>query len=321
VDHSANLQYQVRVSPRTAINVQNAFSRSTNVFDGSYPFIAGGLAGNAQAPFQAVIAPFADQLRDVGNGSFSHQFTANAMVGAGGTVAIYNYPNPSQSAGLYNSNGGGGSAFYARRFAHEQYVGVSYDYQIAVGNLTTISSQINAQTQAVLPFYTVYFNRTFSMSVTAGVQNINVAQTAQATFSSWIPAAVVSLGWQGNRGNIAGSYLHTATTGGGLLGAYISNNVNGLGGWKITKTWTAEIAAAYARIDAANQLVGLQNESGDSLSASATVRHTMGNHFNFEVGYDRLHENYTGISAVTTSPDSNRYYGAFTYEYRKPLGR
>lgn len=321
VDHSANLQYQVRVSPRTAIVVQDAFSRSSNVFDGSYPFISGGLAGNAQAPFQAVIAPFAEQLRDVGNGAFTHQFSATAMVGAGGSIAIYNYPNPALSQGLFNSNGGGGSAFWARRFARDQYFGISYDYQIAVGDLTTNSSQINAQTQAILPFYTIYFNRTFSLSLTAGVQNISVAQTKQPTFSSWIPSAVVSLGWQGNRGNIEASFLHTATTGGGLLGAYVSNNVNALGGWKITKTWTAEIAAAYDRIDGANQVIGLPLESGDSLTASATLKHTIGTSFNFEVGYDRLQENYIGIGAVSTSPNSDRYYGALTYEFRKPIGR
>ncbi len=50
------------------------------------------------------------------------------MIGAGGTFTESNYPNPAEASGLYNSNSGGGSAFYSQRLSSTQYIGVTYQY-------------------------------------------------------------------------------------------------------------------------------------------------------------------------------------------------
>lgn len=319
VDHDAEIVFQDRLSPNVSISLQDFFLRTSNVFNESYPFAAGGLTGTTQTPVPAVIAPFAEQMRNIANGAFTYQFGANAMVGGGGSVINYDFPNPTLTTGLYNSNGGGGSGFYTRRFARSQYFGVTYDYFRTISSPS--SAQVTTQTQSVLPFYTLYLNRTFSVSVSAGGENVNITQPQLPTYNSWLPAIVASMGVQGNRGNLAASYLHIITDGGGLLGAYNSTSANASGGWKFTNSWTGSVALSYGTISPVTLVAGSPYQGGNTLTAGISLVHTFSDHLLMEVGYNRLHENFAGITAIKVDPDSNREYVTVTYQFKKPLGR
>jgi hypothetical protein len=319
VDQSASLIYQKHLSPYKAISVQDSFFKTSNVFDVSYPFSEGGLGGSAQAPTSPVIAPFADQLRNDASASFDAQIGRNAMIGGGGMYSNFQFSDLADAIGLENSHGGGASGFYDRRISRMQYAGISYDYNRILAGPN--GSQVDTQLQSVLPFYTFYLRRTISFSLSAGAQHVNVAETSQAVSTSWLPAGVVSMGWQGNRGTISTSYLHTTATGGGLVGAYKSNSANGNGTWKMSPKWSAEFAISYSTISPVAPLAGLTYQGGNAFAALGSIAYRIGERFSVEGGYERLRENFSGIAVVSRNPDSDRTYVTLAYHIAKSLGR
>jgi hypothetical protein len=40
-----------------------------------------------------------------------------------------------------------------------------------------------------------------------------------------------------------------------------------------------------------------------------------------EVGYQRLHQSYGGIAAITSDPDADREFASISYQFTRPLGR
>jgi hypothetical protein len=245
IDQSAALALQLRLTPEVAVSLQDSFSRTSNVYNEASLFST-PVTGSTQTPTPAVIAPFVEQMANTTDGVLSYQFARNAMIGGGGSYTIFDLPNAAEAPDLYNSNTAGGEVFYSRRFSRMQYLGLAYQYARTV--VSPVSAQSETQTHALLPFYTLYFNRAFSMSISAGIQHVDVTESQLPTVNSWAPSAAASIGWQGNRGNIAVSYSRTITSGGGLIGAFNSNSVRGSGSWELTRTWTGELSGSYQSI-------------------------------------------------------------------------
>jgi hypothetical protein len=318
-DQSASIVYQNRPSPYTTVIVQDFFSRTADVFNVSFPFSDGGIAGVPQAPAPAAIAPFVEQLKNTASANIADQFGRNAMAGVGGTYSIFSFPNPAQAEGLANSHGGDASAFYDRRFSHMRYAGVSYDYnRILAGPDNAL---IDTRVHSVFPFYSWYVSRTFSFSLSGGMQRVSVAQLQLPTQNSWSPAGVVSMGWQSSRVTISASYLHTITAGGGLVGAYSANSVSGAGAWVFARTWAAHANASYSTISVAVPLAGLPYQAGDTIGASGSIAHDLSERFTVEGGYERLHENFGGITVISHNPDSDRIFLTASYRFERLLGR
>lgn len=318
-DQSASMFYQNHPNPYTAIIVQNYFSRTSDVFNVAFPFADGGLTGAPQTPAPAAIAPFAEQLRNSTSANMARQFAKNAMVGVGGTYSIFDLPNPSQAVGLVNSHGGDVSGFWDRRFSRTHYAGVSYDFNRIMAGPN--NAAIDTEVHSILPFYTWYRSRTFSISLSGGMQRISVAEPAQPVENTWAPVGVVSVGWQGNRGTISASYLHTVTAGGGIVGAYNYDGINGAGAWIFARRWGLHSGVSYATIAPAVPLIGFTYQGGNTIAASGSVAHDLSERFAVECGYERLHESYSGISVIFRNPDSDRIYMNATYRFERLLGR
>lgn len=318
IDQNATFRFEERLSPGAAFNVTDSFLRTSDVFNEAFPF-SSGIGGSTEPPVPAVLAPFAEQTANNAGAALSYQFGASSMVGAGGSYSLYNFDNPNQAQGLYNSTGESASGFYAGRFGRNQYVGLDYQYARTVSTASTV--QVNTQMETLLPFYSIYFNRNFSLSAAAGAQNTSVTEPSQPASGSWFPEAVFSLGWQRPHTNLAFSYLHVITAGSGLVGAYKSNSVNATGAWKINRDWNAGASMGYNTIDSALTVSGLNYQGGNSFFAGATLAHPLGEHFNSTFGYDRLHETYSGIAVIDASPNTDRVYVTLTYQFSKPVGR
>jgi hypothetical protein len=52
-----------------------------------------------------------------------------------------------------------------------------------------------------------------------------------------------------------------------------------------------------------------------------TVEHALSAHFNLQFEYDRLHQSYAGIPAITSNPDSDREMLSIQWQLSRPLGR
>ncbi|MGB6694829.1 MAG: hypothetical protein WBE56_11635, partial [Terracidiphilus sp.] len=295
VNQSAEGLFEGRLTRHLTLSLQDNFLRTSNIFDESYPFSAGALPGSTQAPIPAVIAPFAEQLRNAATADVAYQFSRNGMVGGGATFTNYSFPNPADSAGLYNSGEDGGSAFYNRRVTSRQYVGVTYEYNRVLGYPP--SGTVESQTQSVLPFYSVFFSKTFSVSAAAGPVRWSVSQPEQPTASSWTGATALNMSWQGDKGNLAASFLRTVTSGGGLIGAFTSVGANFAGAWKFSHAWSGEMALGYQQIEPVNPLQGTYG-GGKSVMAQASVVRTLGEHATLECGYQHFYEQFEGIAAI-----------------------
>jgi len=317
IDQNATVAFQYRFNPEVAFNVQDNFTRTSNVYNSTFLF-SNPISGATITPAPTVIAPFAEELVNIANGAVSYQFGRNAMVGVGGSSTTFDLPNPASAVGLFNSNGVGGEVFYNRRLSRNQYFGLTYQYSRVVAQPSNGVS--GTQTHSLLPFYTIYFNQTFSFSVSAGIQRVDSSETGFPDFNSWSPSITASVGWQRNRGNLAASFSHTVIAEEGLLGAYNSNNASGSGGWKLARTWSGGFSVGYSSINSATPAAISSIPSGNTLTAAGTLQHSIGERFSASFQYQHLHETYN-IPAINADPDSNRESLTITYQLRRPLGR
>ena len=86
------------------------------------------------------------------------------------------YPNPTQVSGIFDSTSQAGLAFYSRRIAKGNYIGVTYDYQRLVAYPAVGVN--GTQAHAALIFYTLSPKSSrFSVSFFGGPQRSDTVQT------------------------------------------------------------------------------------------------------------------------------------------------
>ncbi len=317
VSQNGTANYQFHLSPYAVINIQDSFRQNSNLFNQTNPFAAGVVSGGAPALTNALISPFANQLENSTSGGIAYQFGRNAMIGADGSYELLHYSSASEFTGLYNSDLTVGSTFYSRRLSRSQYAGAVYRFS----RIATHPVNTDTTTHAILGFYTVYLNRTFSVSVLAGPQHYDATQPPAPSSSSWTPTVEGSAGWQTKRTNLAISYSRIVTGGGGLLGAYHSNSVDGSARWQIGRTWSTAVESGYSIYKSAIPIYTSGNIGGHTVIGTASLRHMLSESLNAEVGYSHFHQSYSGIQAASLFPDSNRTYVSISYQFSKPLGR
>jgi hypothetical protein len=320
-DHNASIQFECRLSPHVTFSARDGFQKSSNVFNQPPDFSSGGVvSGGAQGPNFSVIAPVADRLSNAGSVGINYQFALNDMVGASGTFSNLHYPNPSQVQGLYDSSSQGGLAFYSRRVARGQYVGVTYAFERLLAYPTI--GQNETQTHAALLFYTFAPSSSkFSISLFGGPQYSDTGQPVPLPpVRSWTPAGGASLGWQGKLNSVALSYTHIISSGSGLVGAVQLDSVTLSARQRITRTLNATVSGGYAQNDViGSPLLGLN--SGHSIAGTASLQQMIRQHVSVQLGYTRLHQNYSNIQSISATPDTNRVSVSISYQFSRALGR
>jgi hypothetical protein len=319
VDQNATLAYRVRVSPHSAIYVNDQFIYSSTAFSPVASEFGGTVSGTVPTLTPGIIAPFAQRLTNDAEGGFSLQTGRRSMLGASGTASRLHYPNLSEVPGLYDFSSLGGSGFYNRRISERSYTGATYAYTKILAYLP--HGQGETDLQSVAPFFTVYPREGLSLSVSSGPEYYRLSETGQATTSSWAPAISTSIGWQRQHTNFAASYSQSVTGGGGFLGAFHSRVANGTARWQISRSWIFSAGAGYAINKTASLFISSGLLNGHSVSGSATVTHSISRRLSMNFEYDRLHQSYDGIQAISTDPDSNRAAASLSWQFMRPLGQ
>ncbi len=324
-DQNASIDFSYRVSPHVTFNARDTFQKSSNVLNQPELLTTTSISGSAQTPNFSIVAPIADVLRDSGNTGVSYQFALNQMIGASGTFSSLHYPNPAQVPGLFDSSSQGASAFYALRISKKHYVGATYEYQRLASYPTYGLNE--TQTHALLLFYTLYPSSRLSISFFGGPEH---AETVNATAQplgvrfpqtrQWTPSAGASLSWQGRLTGFALSYVHTISSGGGLIGAVQLDGATASVQQKISKNFAASFGGAYAQNDVlGSPITGTNN--GHSLSANVSLQRQFREHLSVQLGYTRLHQAYAGVAVISLTPDTNREFVGVSYQFSRPLGR
>ena len=323
-DHNVSISITDRLSPHVTLTGRDSLQKSSSVFN-QLDYGSGGVQGGAGGGNSLVIAPVSPFVNNSGNVGASYQFAANGMVGASGTFTNLHFFNSGQVSGLADSNTQGASVFFSLRASRLHYFGVNYQYQRLASSSPTVGES-ETQTHAIVFYYTLYPTSTLSISVFGGPQHSNTAQGALGGLPlppavSWNPSVGGSLSWQGQRTNVAVSYSHAISGGGGLSGAANSDSANLSLQRQITKTLNASLSGAYSQNKVlGSPLFGGSND-GHSIMGTASLSKQLGEHVSLQLGYSRLHQNYSGVAVLAATPDTNREFISVSYTFSRPLGR
>jgi hypothetical protein len=316
---TASGQIDYHISPHGTLNLHDTFAKTSNVFSAPYSLEGGTVSGSPETPPALVLTPYADEISNMAGGVYSYQFGRNAMFGAGGGAAELDFPNISQAGGLYNANSYDGNAFYDLRISRRQYVGVTVSYMDTTEYLTNGSSP--TWTNAVLPFYTFTFGNKISVSVAGGPQYYNSTFAPLPAVEGWAPSALASIHATVARASFSLSYQRTVAAGGGLVGAFNTDSGGVDIRMQMTPSWSVGGSGSYTNNQALVPSVAAIEEGGHTLSVAESLMHNLGQHLTAEVGYDYLHQDYTGIAVINGAPSSQRVYGTIHYQLRRPIGR
>ena len=323
-DQNLSVSVSDRLSPHVTLTGRDSLQKSSSVFN-QLDYGSGGVAGGAGGGDPQVIAPVSPFLNNSGNVGVSYQYAANGMIGASGTFTNVHYSNSGQVTGLADSDTQGGSVFYSLRASRLHYFGLTYQYQRLVASSSTVG-QSETQTHAILIYYTLYPTSTFSISAFVGPQHSNTTQGALGGLPlppavSWNPSVGGSLSWQGQRTNVAFSYSHSISGGGGLSGAAHSDSASLSLRQQITRSLGASVSGNYAQNNVlGNPLFGGSN-NGHSISGTGSLSRQFGEHLSVQLGYTRLHQDYSNVAVLAGVPTTNREFLSVSYTFSRPLGR
>jgi hypothetical protein len=323
-DENLSLNVTDRLSPHVSLTARDSLQKSSSVFN-QLDYGSGGVSGGSQGGNDSVVAPISPLLRNSGSVGVSYQFAANGMVGANGTFTNLHYYNSAEVSGLTDSSTQGGSVFFSLRASRLHYFGVTYQFQRIVSSSPT-EGQSETQTHAVMFYYTLYPSSRMSISVFGGPQYSNTAQPALPGLSlpsatAWNPTVGGSFSWQGQLTNVAFSYSQAISGGGGLNGAVHMDSATLSLRRQITRTLDASISGAYTQNNVlGSPLFGGSND-GHSLSGTGSVSKQLGEHISLQLGYTRLHQDYSNVAVLAATPNTNRESLTVSYTFSRPLGR
>ena len=318
---NAAFAWQYRLSPNMTVSLNEAFQKTSNIFNQPDPLSGTVVSGSAPAPGQAIVPPAADQVTNSATAQITYQLDANSMIGAGGTFASLRFPNPVEVPGLFSSNSAAGSAFYSHRLLDKYYIGATYQYQnidsYQAGTQNIANTHI--QTQTIFFFLSIYLKPALSLSVSAGPQRFTATQWPLPGTQSWSPLMMASIGWRGGRTSLSASYARIVTAAGGLNGAYQSNTASASARWQMTRTWSAGISASYALYNTLTPSFSQTTPGGHTLSGTASVGHPLGEHIRAQAGYSWVQQNYGGPAAISNLPNTNFTFVSISYQFARPL--
>jgi hypothetical protein len=128
------------------------------------------------------------------------------------------------------------------------------------------------------------------------------------------------MSWQGRLTNLAISYSHVISGGGGLEGAVQLDSANASMQRQMTRRLSGSAGVMYAQ----NNVLGASlagASSGHTLSGTASLQQEIGQHINVQLGYTRLHQDYSGVAVLAATPNTNREFISISYQFFRPLGR
>jgi hypothetical protein len=324
--HSLALNFAYRLSPHVTFTAQDSFIKSS-AFYGPLALNGDTLPNPLQSPNLTLIAPVANTLINSASVGISYQLGRNDMVGVTGNSSLLRYLNRNEVPGLFDSTGEGVGAYYNHRFANRNYLGVNYQFERFLTDITLLQAgitQLQTRTDSVYLFYTLYLKPTLSLSAFGGPQYSDTFGGTIVPQRMWSPSGGGSLSWQGKETSFAATFSRKITDGGGLPGAVRANIADASFRAQFTKTITGSVAADYATnavLDRTFQAGFSGGLNGHSVSESVSLARAFGEHVSGSVGYLHLHQSYSNISTFNIAPNQNRAWISISYQFERPLGR
>jgi hypothetical protein len=106
-----------------------------------------------------------------------------------------------------------------------------------------------------------------------------------------------------------------------LIGAFNTSSARGSARWQWARTWGVGATAGYTIFKNVSPVTVSSEQGGHTVTGTVSVDHTFNERFRAEAGYQRLHQSYNGIAAISSDPDGDRGFISITYQLTKSLGR
>jgi hypothetical protein len=88
----------------------------------------------------------------------------------------------------------------------------------------------------------------------------------------------------------------------------------------ITRSLSGSVAGGYVQNDILGSALSA-GANGHTISATASLQQQFREHVNLQLGYTRLHQDYTGVAVLAATPNTNREFVSISYRFSRPLGR
>jgi hypothetical protein len=89
---------------------------------------------------------------------------------------------------------------------------------------------------------------------------------------------------------------------------------------QLSRMLSATVSGGYAQNDILT-VTPVANSNGHTVSGTASLQQQLGQHFNLQLGYTRLHQDYSTVAVLAANPDTNREFVSISYQFSRPLGR
>ena len=76
----------------------------------------------------------------------------------------------------------------------------------------------------------------------------------------------------------------------------------------------------YAQNDVLGSILAGSTNS-HTVSGTASLQQAVGQNLTVQLGYTRLHEDYSGVAILAGTPNTNREFVSISYQFSRPLGR
>jgi hypothetical protein len=291
------------------------FHQNSNLYNQPNPFAPTGVSSTGQA---VNVYPFENQLSNSSNAGIDCQYARNAMIGGSASFDLLRYQDHSlSSAALQNQNVTGASAFFSRRLSAAHYTGLTYQFS----KIITFPERSYTNAYSIMGFFTVYLTRNFSLSILGGPQHYDTRGPSIVASRAWSPEIQASVGWNGRRAGMAGSYSRGVSTTSGLVGAYRIDAFQGGALWHLGRTWTLDCGGAYSEFslltkDSGGLTTGIRTATG-----SASIVHPVTDRLSGALAYAHFHQDQALVGTPFFSPESNRVTLSISYQLSRSIGR
>jgi hypothetical protein len=243
--------------------------------------LGGGLTGigSGFTPGQTIFSAVGPRYFNTAGVQATYQLSRRSSVTVGGLYSLLRFSD----AGNVES---------------DQYVGnVGYNYQITRSNTIGLQYRYSAfhflnDPQAIGDhMFQVVFGRKITgrlaLTLSGGpeITNFRVVQAPATETQHVAGSGGATLSYLVPRGSLTASYFHGVTGGSGVFVGATTDQVSGAANRKITRVWTGELHAGYARNRNAETTQGVSSTDFDSFFGGVSAARPLGRNALFSLGY------------------------------------
>jgi hypothetical protein len=327
--HNVTGQLQYRLSPHVTMRLSDAFLATTGFLQ-QLQNTFNPVTGPITSPNQNVITPLAKTINNTATAELTYQFTADDMIGGGGTFYDSHFRDvPAGSGFLIDTSTRSADVFYTHRFTPRNWTSFTYKFQnmsFSTDDRTRVHSFLLSHTiypQAHMnisffigPEYSEIGTQTVTLVVTPPV--ISLVSFASLEHS-WSISGGGSFGWQGERTSVRLDGTRRVSDGGGFLGAVKLDSVNG-GLRRQLAQWTVvDFNGFYGH----SSSLGPQGDTIPALksaSGGVGVEQRLASNLMLRFDYGRDYQE-GGTNAILGAVNHNRGSVSLSYNFTRPIGR